>query len=108
MSCITSMNKQVSDLLIPFSKHCIYSFCSQFRSLLPYMGAISFAPLNESLNEADLIDLITPKNGEVRKGREANIYEAKRSELPLPSPLSDQAKFRQSYYQYKQSLLNTT
>ena len=71
------------------------------------MGAISFAPLNESLNEADLIDLLTPKNGEIHKSRQANIYESKRSELPLPNPLSDQTRFSQSYYQYKQSLLNT-
>ena len=98
---INDIENQSCDVLIPFSKHCLYSFTSQLRSLLPHMGAISIASLNESLNETDLFDLITPKSYICQQSQRANLYETQLKKLPSPSPLDLLSGFKQSYYQYK-------
>lgn len=105
-SCVADVEKQLSNVTIPFSKHCMYAFSSQFRNLLPYMGALSMASLNESLNESDLIDLMTHKYNTKYQSRFSKIYATKRRELPSPSPFSDLVGFKQAYYQYKHSLVN--
>lgn len=87
--------------LIPFSRRCLFAFGSQLRGLLPYLGAISMARCNESLNESDLMELIDPSVDIGALSPRAHSYRAKVGDHPGVRPLGDPTRMNNIYYQYK-------
>ena len=73
--------------------------------LIAFDGAISVASINESLNEGDLIDLMTSKSDAKHESKLANIYKTRLRELPLPSHLNNLEGFNPAYFQYQRSLV---
>jgi len=101
---VSPYNEHLKDVFTPYSKHCLLAFSSQLRGLLPYMGTLSMAHLNEDLDVSELLELTDPSASLGSMSLAANNYMNKAKAFAIKSNFPNSTGIGRVYYQYKKQI----